>query len=151
MNIKIQYKEKQKEESNKVNKITKIIDDEEEIEDKKEAKVEDVNTKEEANVQAPVQEDVEENLDYPTEINTKKQILIKNINGTKNKVCMINENDRKMFNSIEEILNNFNEIFHDKNPENILDALKVCSFNIENTYLFLKDPNTYKSKLIFII
>ncbi len=86
-------------------------------------------------------------------------IMTKDAPVTKNRVIFPNEKDKTLFydidNIVQSVQNHFNAPVSNSfssqesqqeqfNKEEILDILKRTSFNIENTYLFLKDHENYK-------
>lgn len=79
----------------------------------------------------------------------------KKINENKNNVTQTvvkpAEIEEEMFKSISEIISVFQTNFTEKTLDEILEVLKSTSFNIQNAYLYLKDPIAFKSKTnIFI-
>jgi len=67
------------------------------------------------------------------------------------KICIISDKDKTLFNSIEEIVNEFVKNFASYSHEQIFDCLKNNSFNLENTYLQLKNPHEFESIRLLII
>jgi hypothetical protein len=84
------------------------------------------------------------------EENTKKTTLINNKEAPvmRNKVIIASEKDKRHFNDIEDIIKSIQESFQrtqnkELTHENVLDALKINSFNIVNTFLYLCNPEEY--------
>jgi hypothetical protein len=57
----------------------------------------------------------------------------------------ITEFDLDMFLAIDEIIRTFSDNFRSKTFEEMMDALKKTSFNIQSAYLYLSDPEHFKS------
>jgi hypothetical protein len=62
------------------------------------------------------------------------------------KIVTLSDNDKSLFNSIDEIVNQFSIYFATYSTEQILDSLKKNSFNLENTFLQLINPKEFESK-----
>jgi hypothetical protein len=58
----------------------------------------------------------------------------------------ISEKEKLQFNTIDEILEIFQKNFINYSKEQILDVFHKNSFNMENSYLNLKDPKNFGSK-----
>lgn len=54
------------------------------------------------------------------------------------------EDDKTLFNNIDEILNRFVKHFSNHSGDYILDCLKRNSFNLQDTYLQLCKPNEFE-------
>lgn len=85
------------------------------------------------------------------EENSKRVTLIKTkeIPVSRNKVIVANEKDKRHFEEIDEIIKSIQEsFFRTKNVEldkaYILEVLKMHSFNIVNSYLYLTSPHNLK-------
>jgi len=85
------------------------------------------------------------------EENSKRATLIKTKETpvSRNKVIVANEKDKHQFEEIDEIIKSIQEnFFRTKNveldKEYILEVLKMHSFNIVNTYLYLSSPEKRK-------
>ena len=64
----------------------------------------------------------------------KKSNLITSTIKNRNRMYLTNENDKIIFNEIEEIILTFCQNFPKYSKQEIVDSLKNNSFNIENTY-----------------
>lgn len=62
------------------------------------------------------------------------------------KIVTLSDNDKSLFNSIDEIVNEFSSYFNAYSTEQILDSLKKNSFNLENTFLQLANPKEFEGK-----
>lgn len=67
------------------------------------------------------------------------------------KIVTVSDNDRNLFNSIDEIVTEFSRNFPQYSNEQILDNLKNNSFNLENTYFLLSNPREFEGKLKIIL
>ncbi len=83
--------------------------------------------------------------------NSKRATLIKTkeVTVSRNKVIVANEKDKRQFEQIDEIIRSIQESFsrtknNDLDKEYILEVLKMHSFNIVNTYLYLCYPDERK-------
>jgi hypothetical protein len=92
---------------------------------------------------------VDEIEDFEEEQNKKKLIINKG-SQAKNKIMLINDNDRKVFQVVDDVIQVLGSHFKEKNQDTILDTLKATSFNILNAYLALNNSETFKSNYIFI-
>ncbi len=77
-----------------------------------------------------------------SEIEQPKKNLLAEISK---KVSAPENNDKQAFGKIDDIVDSFNESFKDYSREYIFSALKMNSFNITSSYLFLRDPQTFRS------
>lgn len=94
------------------------------------------------------------NIEEIMDVNNKKKLLKKNITimtANKNAISFVNDNEREIFQAIDEIVDSLKTFFEGKRPEEILDALRLNSFNLENTYLFLLNPEAFKGILYVFI
>lgn len=98
-----------------------------------------------ANNNLPVTNETEEIYNVN---NSDKKINLSIPAFNKNKVCLVNDNDRVMFDAVEDIVNVFSKTFNDKSFDQLLDVLKASSFDFESTYLNLVDPGFFKSKIV---
>ena len=64
----------------------------------------------------------------------------------KRKVFSINDEDKFIFKTIEEVVKKMNRQFQNYSDAFILESLKGNSFNIFFTYKYLKDPKANSSK-----
>lgn len=55
-----------------------------------------------------------------------------------------NEKDKRIVKDIDIIIDSIKETFKNHSNDAILDALKMNSFNITNTYFFLSNPQEFK-------
>ncbi len=60
------------------------------------------------------------------------------------KIVTVSDNDKNLFNCIDEILNEFSKHFPQYSNEQILDNLKNNSFDLENTFLVLSNPREFE-------
>jgi hypothetical protein len=74
----------------------------------------------------------------------KRNILNKKEEGVKK--VLIKDDEKEIFADIDDIVESFMETFNEITKEEILTCLKMNSFNIVNTYLYLKDPQHFNSK-----
>lgn len=68
---------------------------------------------------------------------------------TKTLTVDLTGDDIKDCEQVEEIINTFRTHFKNKNSDEILDSLFKTSFNLQNSYLILIEPNLFKSIFYF--
>lgn len=83
-------------------------------------------------------------------IGYKRDLLLDLKDEEKRRVFSINDEDKFIFKTIEEVVRRLNKVFPNYSDAFILESLKGNSFNIYQTYKYLTDPKTYSSKNIFI-
>jgi hypothetical protein len=80
----------------------------------------------------------------------KKDMITNKGSIRKIQICA---DDKNIVSDIESIVESFYESFNEGDTvitkEDILNCLKINSFNIVNAYLYLKDPEQFTSKLFF--
>lgn len=73
--------------------------------------------------------------------------MLKKYNFDLIKKAAVTEDDKDLFNQLDEVVKEFEENFPEHSKEFIIDALKSNSLNLKNTYLYLKDPEAMKGIL----
>ena len=69
----------------------------------------------------------------------------------KKRIFSINDEDKFIFKTVEEVVKRLNKVFPNYSDAFILESLKGNSFNIHQTYKYLTDPKTYSSKFNHLI
>ena len=70
----------------------------------------------------------------------------KNLLEPPKKVTTVENSDKQLFANIDDIVDSFRESFKEMDRNYIFNALKMNSFNITSAYLYLRDPERFKSK-----
>jgi hypothetical protein len=86
--------------------------------------------------------------DFDENKNTRKKLTRHQI-AEINKIVKISEKEKNQFIAIDEFLEVFQTNFPIYSKEQILDVFQKNSFNFENSYLHLKDPKNFGSKINF--
>jgi hypothetical protein len=76
----------------------------------------------------------------------KKNLIIKEKEPPKKRL-VIHNSDKEIFAEIDDIVDSFCESFPDYPKDDILNALKATSFNLQNTYICIKYPEVVRSKI----
>jgi hypothetical protein len=68
-----------------------------------------------------------------------------NISRFKSQAMITNESERKTFNEIDSIVEVLCQTFPKNSKDDIINALKITSFNIANAYFYLTNPKDFAS------
>lgn len=74
-----------------------------------------------------------------------KEYLKAEAGREKYKLFVINEEDKFLFNIMEKVVNSFEKEFPNFSRDDIVEALKANSMDVNQTYHYLKNPQPSKN------